>query len=46
MSDFNEALSLSKSLVQPHWERHLLYLIQGKEKVISTGCYPSYLYMS
>lgn len=33
MNDMNESLRVQPSLGQVHWERHLLYLIQGEDKV-------------
>ncbi len=33
MADLTEALSVYPRLSSPHWEKHLLYLIQGKTKV-------------
>lgn len=35
MKDFNEALEVCPFVATPHWERHLIYLVQGKEKVTS-----------
>lgn len=33
MADLTEALSLSSSITSPHWDKHLLLLIQGKYKL-------------
>ena len=33
MKDFTEALEVCPFLSTPHWERHLLFLVLGKEKV-------------